>query len=1171
MRRIFIFCVALFCMSSSLAQVSYTHQPKNNQLYPRNASDSADVTLSGVIQQQGVLSAIYKLYRNGVLVDSTDEVLSYQNSVAPFSKVFKIKAEKAEYKVHFSLYDGQLYDCVLTADSIVAGDVFVVNGQSNGSAPSQGPGAIVSDEWVRSFGTASFSDVDCTSDTLWGLGIGNTTQADLAIGVWSMKLAKLLSDSLQIPICIINGSRYGSRIVTHLPNVNNHADLKTNYGRLLFRVNKAGVANAVKGLFWYQGESDGDTAHAFYSGRFNQLYNSWKTDFPGLNRIFVLQTRPGCVVGTNFLYHQKIREAQRNFGIQYSDITLMSTAALPNFDGCHYLSTGYNILATHLYFQVMKAVYGQNAITNVDPPNILNATFIDSSNTLLAIKMSQAVLWPAVLNGNNLKDYFYFSNSGISVLNGWASQDTVYLQLSSSSLVEEMSYLPNIYYNGSTTQIFQGPWLMNSRNIGALAFYQMDLAHQLNIQAQGATILCNGDSVLLTSNKNALNFQWYKNGIALANENSNAIWVNAPGNYVLRMTDSFGNDIESNGVEVLKGDTPVSITASGNSICDGDAALLSVNVNANSAILWSTGSNFSSISVTTAGWHYVSVIDSLGCVSEDSLELTVHANPTANLLYTSLTICEGDSARLYLENSETGVWSNGVVDSAIYVNISGFYAAVVTNNYGCSTSSDTVEVIVHALPTANLLHQSLTLCDGDSTQLYLENSESGVWSTGSVDTAIYVNSSGFYSAVVTNSFGCSAASDTVQVVVHSRPTADLMHQSLTICNGDSTRLYLGNNETGVWSNGSVDSVIYAKTTGYYSAVVTNSFGCSTTSDTVYVNVINTLISVIPSGPLSTCSNQKITLSINNYTGTNYQWRDNGVAIQGATAATYKPSESGNYAVSLIDSFGCFAQSQTVMLTVNKAPASKYTITNQFNTCIDSLVTLTANSGTGLSYQWYRNGIVLPGMTNKVLNTQMSGNYSVLVTNPWGCTKLSAVTAIPILNPTASIQVMGSANICTGDSVKLSANTGIGYSYQWTRNNIPISGATSSFYYVKQKGFYKVVITNSSGCSATSNGKSITVVACNVASRFSPEPDFDLDLVTVYPNPFSHSFKIEFENSYEQMRWSLIDVTGRKCLSGEMEPNQQFMELNGMSLHQGMYFLVLESPSAKRIIKIQKAD
>lgn len=1168
MKFLLVFGLTLFFMSSSMAQVSYTHKPLQMQLFPRDASDSAEVKLAGVVTQQGVQAVIFKLYRDGIMLDSTFAGLTYQANVAAFYNVYKIKAEKSEYKVHFSLFDGLSENCVLAADSLVAGDVFIVNGQSNAAAPNQGPGGIVSDEWVRSYGTSSTSGIDCAKDTLWGLGLGTTTQSNLAIGNWSMKLAKLLSDSLQVPICILNGARYGTRIITHLPNTNNRMDLNTIYGRLLFRANKARVVNNVKGLFWYQGESDSDTAYLSYASRFDQLYNFWKTDFPGCSRLFVMQTRPGCIVGGNYLYHQQLREIQRNFETQYADITLMSTTAIPNFDGCHFLSTGYNVLATQLYFQVLRDIYGQSIVANIDPPKIVNATFVDSSNTLLSIKMSHQVIWPALYNGRNLKDYFYFNTPGLTAASGWASQDTIYLQLSSPSLTPKLSYLPGVYYNGST-QIYMGPWLANSRSIGALAFNEFDLTHQLSIVSQGSTLLCAGDSVLLTSSKKTLGFQWLKNGVAIVDENDNSLWVKSEGDYVLRMNDAFGNLMESNTIQVIVGEAPVSISTSGNSICQDDSAVLSVNSYA--SLLWSNGSNQPSVSVWNSGWYHVTAMDTVGCISMDSIALVVHPKPAANLLYSSLTICDGDSALLFLENGETGLWSNSNFDSLIYAQSAGYYSAVVTNSFGCSSVSDSVSVVVLPKPAANLLHQTLSVCAGDSALLYLENGEIGVWSNGIVDSLIYAKYTGYYSAVVTNSFGCSATSDSVLVVVNPRPLANLLHQSLTICHDDSTQLYLENGEIGVWSNGIVDSIIYAKQIGYYSTMVTNSFGCSAASDSVFVNVISTPISIVPSGPLSACANQKITLSLDNYSGSNYQWRNNGVLIQGATNSIYKPLESGTYSLSLIDSFGCFAQSQPVMITINRVPTSKFTLSNQFDICIDSLVTLTANSGVGLSYQWYRNGIVLPGAINKVYNTLQAGNYSVVVSNAWGCTKLSTLTAIPVLNPSSTIQVNGSPVICTGDSVKLSANVGVGYTYQWTRNSVLIPGATSDFYNVKKNGFYKVIITTASGCSAASPGKSINVGNCNLTNRISSESDLDLEQITVYPNPFRSSFKIEFENSYGLLRWELYDVMGRSCMKGEMKPNQLSMELNGINLQQGMYFLTLESPSAKRIIKIQKVD
>jgi len=65
--------------------------------------------------------------------------------------------------------------------------------------------------------------------------------------------------------------------------------------------------------------------------------------------------------------------------------------------------------------------------------------------------------------------------------------------------------------------------------------------------------------------------------------------------------------------------------------------------------------------------------------------------------------------------------------------------------------------------------------------------------------------------------------------------------------------------------------------------------------------------------------------------------------------------------------------------------------------------------------------------------------------------------------------------CQGGNVVLMANTGSGYSYQWFRDNVAISGATSSNYTATIAGSFRVTITKSP-CSATSSPVPVTVVA-----------------------------------------------------------------------------------------------
>jgi len=79
-------------------------------------------------------------------------------------------------------------------------------------------------------------------------------------------------------------------------------------------------------------------------------------------------------------------------------------------------------------------------------------------------------------------------------------------------------------------------------------------------------------------------------------------------------------------------------------------------------------------------------------------------------------------------------------------------------------------------------------------------------------------------------------------------------------------------------------------------------------------------------------------------------------------------------------------------------------------------------------------------------------------------------------PVANIVAAGPTSFCAYDSVLLSAGTGAGLTYQWTRNGNSISGATSSSYMASMAGSYSVTVTNGNSCSATSSGINVAVLS-----------------------------------------------------------------------------------------------
>jgi hypothetical protein len=75
--------------------------------------------------------------------------------------------------------------------------------------------------------------------------------------------------------------------------------------------------------------------------------------------------------------------------------------------------------------------------------------------------------------------------------------------------------------------------------------------------------------------------------------------------------------------------------------------------------------------------------------------------------------------------------------------------------------------------------------------------------------------------------------------------------------------------------------------------------------------------------------------------------------------------------------------------------------------------------------------------------------------------------------TATLNQTGPLSTCVGDSILLSCNTDPSFSYQWNRNGVPVSGATSSSIYAQLSGSYTVTIYQNN-CPVTSNGISVSI-------------------------------------------------------------------------------------------------
>ncbi len=1170
-RLVLFLAVFTFAINSLFAQITYTTNPSRLQLFPRSADDSATVQLSGFVTANQYSDIIISFSRAGITQDSAVIPLNFLNGQAEFNKSYRIRASKTLHNFRVWLRQGVTNTQFLRADSVVCGDVYLINGQSNATANATVAGTDAPYLWIRSFGNPTLNVATAQADTSWGIAQGNTGSTAYSIGVWGIRLAKMLVDSFNIPVCIINGGRPGTNITEHQAAVN-PLDLNTFYGRLYYRATKAKVATVAKAMFWYQGENDGAAVDGpQYATRFNTLRNSWSSHYPGIQRIFVIQTRMGCVDGAP--EQRQVREAHRNFKNTYPEVRVMSTMGIAGFDGCHFNVSGYQTLAGYLYKQVSREMFGVTQPVSADPPDVVSATFTNSTNTELSVVFNQPVIWPATFNGNDLKDYFYL-NTPVTILSGSASGDTVKLQLSASSNAYKVTYLPNQYYNGTATN-YDGPWLRNPATVGALSFYSFPVSSGLSISANSPSVCATGN-VILTANKTGQTFQWYFNGSPVVGANTNQYTTTVPGQFYVTMTDVNNITVTSNTIIVQQGTatTPSTIISNNGTFeyCAGGDIVLSSSITA-SAYLWSTGQTTSSISVSTPGEYILTIFDASGCSAASAPVNVIQRNPVPPTILADRTVfCAGDSVLLHASSGSVVEWSNGSFDSTIYISDNTTVTVSVLESItGCIVNSLPVS-FYKVIPMEPVISGGAGFCPGDSIILTSSAAASYLWTGGETTASITVYTSGDYQVTITDSAGCTASSALLNVTQLKSPLITISGNATHVCPGQTIQLTASGGVSYTWSTGATTSVITVNAAGDYSVTATGANGCKGSSTPYYADITGPEVTTTPSGSYFLCTGKRVNLVANAPTATLYQWFRNNNAISNATASSYSAGSGGTYKVRVTDASGCTTFSANLVITIATAPTASFTVSNQFDVCADSNVTLTANVGTLYTYQWQRNNVSIPSEVSQVINTINKGSYRVIVSSQYGCTKTSSALSIPIPSPTASIVLSGSASICAGDSAQMTANSGTGYTYQWQKSGVNIAGATSQTYFAKISGTYRVRVFNAMGCSATSSNKVISVNMCTRSEQsVVPETIADQFEFSVYPNPFSDFIQVDaMEETDEIFFYSILDLSGRLMQSGETDASNNRIQFVA-DLAPGIYIISLEGTFGRRSYKLEKSQ
>ena len=462
-------------------------------------------------------------------------------------------------------------------------------------------------------------------------------------------------------------------------------------------------------------------------------------------------------------------------------------------------------------------------------------------------------------------------------------------------------------------------------------------------------------------------------------------------------------------------------------------------------------------------------------------------------------------------------------DLEVSVSETSSYYCIVSNAYGSATSS-TATITVAYQPQITQQPVASTISAGGSATLsvtatgtdpltytwYRTSNEAVVGNTASI--SISPTSTDSYFCVVSNDHG-SVTSDTVGVTVSApagtAPSITQQPVASTISAGGSATIsvtatgtdpltytwYRASDEATIGTSATIS--ISPTTTDSYFCVVNNGYG-SATSNTAEVTV-SAPVGVAPSitqHPVATTitSGQAATLSVT-ATGTDpltYAWYRASDEATVGTAATISisPTSTESYFCTVNNGYGS-AVSNTAEVTVSAAAGVAPSITQQPSSVSiiageSTTLNVIATGDAPLTYQWYKNGLVVQGanLSNlQLTSVQLSedgSSYTVSVSNAFGTvTSSSAILSVGEQTFAASItQHPSNVTVVSGSSATFSvvASGTAPLTYQWYKNSAAIAGATSSSYAetAVNNATYYVIVDNAYGDAVTSTSATLTV-------------------------------------------------------------------------------------------------
>jgi len=646
-----------------------------------------------------------------------------------------------------------------------------------------------------------------------------------------------------------------------------------------------------------------------------------------------------------------------------------------------------------------------------------------------------------------------------------------------------------------------------------------NIANNLNVSWQVTNEICgnaSGAADLTVSGGTApYTFLWSN---AATSEDISSL---SAGNYSCTITDNSGCKIHTGSITIndfSAGMTATTVVTDETCNLANGAINLSVNGGASPwSYVWSNAATTQDLSGLSGGTYLYTVTDNNGCsVSGSAVVGSTSGNMTAFAVITD-EVCNSNTGTINITVSGgvapyTFLWSNALTTEDLSGLTAGQYHCTITDVTGCAFITQNFNVTDNP-GTLTISGMAVTneICNHNNGRINMTVSGGTTpytfnWSNSLHTEDLNNLTAGLYSVTVIDAAGCSAVSQAVvyddngsfgitnAVVTNEHCDDHSGAVNISVSGGTLPYAYL-------WSNNATSQDIASLTAGDYMIYVTDASGCSDNQTYTVQNQGSDLLitGAVVTQAVCTANTGAIHVSFSGgvapYT---FEW-SNGSHQQNLSNAA-----AGTYSLTITDAGGC---STTGSWNVGNQPGTlvsgSVSVNEYCGNAAGSIHVTTSGGASPYIYSWNN------GATVEDLIHMHSGNYSVTVTDQYGC---SVVLYDTVQNVTSGLSVVQDSlfneNCGQGDgAVYVSVSGGTApYTILWN------TGATTDDITGLSAGSYTLTVTDATSCNVVLNapvvnntgGMAISFV--NTQNDYCHNADGFIDIeVTGGSAPYSYAW------------------------------------------------------------------